>query len=77
MLYLLLQPAEVYGEVMTATARDLLEANGIRTEYGTLTEHIINRKGTDICPMEKAVANICDPAEAEAAIRTAYGPYDR
>lgn len=75
MLYLLLCPAEVYGAVMTKTARDLLAAHGIHAEWGTLTEHIINRKGTDLCPMEKAVAEIDDPLAAEAAIRKAYGPY--
>jgi len=34
-----------------------------------LVPMIINRLGTDACPMEKAVAELTDPAEAPAAIR--------
>lgn len=37
--------------------------------YGTLAVRIVNRSGTDICPMEKAVAQISDPAEAFSALR--------
>ena len=32
-------------------------------------EKIINRAGTDICPMEKTVLGIGDPEEAVSAIR--------
>lgn len=37
-----------------------MEEHNILYSYGTLTEKIINRSGTDICPMEKTVANIND-----------------
>ena len=73
MLYVRLGVKEVYGEVMTDTAHGILAAHGIRAEWGTLTERIINRAGTDICPMEKAVEGISDPAAAEAALRRACG----
>lgn len=59
---------EVYAEVLSESGKDFLERNGVKTEYKTLTERIINRAGTDVCPMEKAVTNLSDVHEAYAAI---------
>lgn len=59
---------EVYAEVLSESGKDFLERNGVKTEYKILTERIINRAGTDVCPMEKAVANLSDVHEAYAAI---------
>lgn len=42
----------------------VLERYEIPFEYGVLTEKIINRSGTDICPMEKAVVSTENPDEA-------------
>lgn len=50
----------VYGKIMSKAAKLFLEEHNILYSYGTLTEKIINRSGTDICPMEKTVANIND-----------------
>ena len=44
---------------MSAAGRQFLEAHGIPCTYDVLTERIINRSGTDICPM-KAVAETDD-----------------
>ena len=55
---------EVYGEVMSEGALKLLKENNIQAEYKTLTPNIINRKGDDICPMEKAVKDCNDFEEA-------------
>ncbi|MCM1368677.1 MAG: DUF1893 domain-containing protein [Roseburia sp.] len=52
----------VFAKVLSAHGKKILEAYGIGCEYETLTERIINRAGTDICPMEKTVLN-CDDAE--------------
>ena len=52
--------AEVYGEVMSVSARDYLSNHNIHCSFGTLTERIINRKGDGICPMEQAVAETND-----------------
>ncbi len=54
----------VYAEVLSAGGKAVLAQHGIPVTYNTLTAHIINRAGTDICPMEKAVAEIDDPQAA-------------
>ena len=53
-----------YGEVMSEGALKLLKENNIQADYKTLTPNIINRKGDDICPMEKAVKDCNDFEEA-------------
>ena len=58
----------VHGKTMSVSARDFLEQHGIPCSYDTLTEKIINRQGTDICPMEKTVAEIGDVDEAYEAL---------
>lgn len=49
---------EVYAEVMSRAGMSFLAAHGVKHSYGMLTEKIINRDQTDICPMEKAVKEI-------------------
>lgn len=61
--------AEVYGETMSEAGARFLKSRGIPFSYGTLTEKIMNRKGDDICPMEKTVKNIYDPEEAYLALK--------
>lgn len=68
-LYVLLGVAVVYSPVMSEAAARVLRENGIEPRYDTLAEHIINRAGTGLCPMETAVAELSDPAEALRAIR--------
>ena len=53
----------VYGKTMSDSGKAFLEANNILCSYDILTNRIINRQGTDICPMEKAVADINDTQE--------------
>ncbi len=60
---------EVYAETLSKGAQDVFEKYAIPCAYGTLTENIINRSGTDICPMEKAVLGIDDPEEALRAVK--------
>ena len=60
---------EVYAEVMSSAARDYLRQHNITCEWNTLTQRIINRAGTDICPMEKTVADISDAQEGYKALR--------
>lgn len=56
--------AAVHARVLSAGGKAVLESYGIPVTYDTLTDHIINRRGDDVCPMEKAVANVHDPAAA-------------
>lgn len=44
---------EVYAEVISQPALDMLVAAGIKTTYGLLVAHIINRAATGMCPLEK------------------------
>ena len=43
---------EVYADVISRPALDLLKDNGIQVAYATLVPHIINRAGTGMCPLE-------------------------
>ena len=69
MLFVLAGIRAVHGNVMSESGRAFLEENGIPCTYDTLTAHIINREGTDICPMEKTVAGLHDPQAAYEALR--------
>ena len=51
----------VHADVMSEPALALLNAHGIIAEYGQLVDHIINRTGTDWCPMERLSRGIDDP----------------
>ncbi len=68
-LYVLLGVSAVYAGVISRSALAVFEAKGIRTEYDTLVENIINRRGDGICPFEEAVLMIQKPEEAYSAIR--------
>ena len=59
---------EVYGEVMSESAKRVFEKFGVLYSYGALVPNIINREGTGICPMEKATEDTDDPECAYARI---------
>ena len=69
MMYVLLGVSEVFAPVMTKTAKDIMESAGIKCTSDTLADVIMRRDGKDLCPMEKAVKNIDDPAEAVTTIQ--------
>lgn len=52
----------VHADVMSEPALVLLQQHGLKAEYGTLVDHIINRTGTGWCPMEKVSRDENDPA---------------
>ncbi len=54
----------VFAKTLSEYGKEILERYHIGYEYETLTEKIINRAGTDICPMEKAVLYTDDIEEA-------------
>lgn len=49
---------EVYAGVISRLALDLLRKAGITVTYGQCVEHIINRAGTDWCPVEKLCSTV-------------------
>lgn len=53
---------QVYTDVMSEPALALLQSHGIDAGYGQLVDHIINRAGTDWCPMERLSHDEDDPA---------------
>ena len=54
----------VYANVMSDCAKKILEENNVEVEYNRIVPYIMNRDGTDKCPMEKLIENIDDPTEA-------------
>ncbi|MBE5780365.1 MAG: DUF1893 domain-containing protein [Clostridiales bacterium] len=68
LLFVLAKVKEVYADVMSEGAVEMLKKYGIPHSYGALTHHIINRTGTDYCPMEKTVWEIDDPQAAYDAV---------
>ena len=69
MLYVLLGVKEAYAEVLSRAGAEVFAKYKIACEYGEITEQIINRNGDGICPMEKAVQEIDDPALGSKAIK--------
>jgi hypothetical protein len=65
---------EVFAYVISEPALDILQQAGIPTAYATLQPHIINRTGTDICPVEKLTASTNDPEEAYERIKNFLNP---
>jgi len=69
MLFIYSGISNVYGEVMSISAMNLLDNYHIPYQYKIKTDVIINRKGDDICPMEKAVSNIFDIQQGYLVLR--------
>lgn len=63
--------AQVYAEVLSEGATEVFRRYGIPYSYGTLTERIINRAGTDICPMERAVQGVERAEDAVPVLQSA------
>lgn len=60
---------EVYADVISKSAFALLEQEGIRTTYGKLVPHIINRAGTGMCPVESRCLPCNTPEECLVEIQ--------
>ena len=58
-----------YGMTISRGAVELLESHGIAVEYEKCVEHIINRRGDGLCPMEDAVKDVATEQEAYEAIK--------
>lgn len=68
-LYVLLGVKELYANVISRKAANIMEKYGIYTEYNTLAEAIKNRQRTGFCPMETAVSEAVSPENALILIR--------
>lgn len=54
----------VFAGTISESGKAVLEEYGIAVSYTVFAKKIINRAGTDICPMEKATANAHTAEEA-------------
>ena len=63
------QAKHVHGEVMSEDAVVFLEANGVSASHTLLVPRILNMKRDGLCPLERSVEGIRDPAAAVAALR--------
>ena len=60
---------KVFAKTLSQKGKKILETYGVYCEYETLADNIINRAGTDICPMEKAVTDTDAPEEAYSVLK--------
>ena len=68
-LYCLLGVTAVYTPVISESALEVLQKNGITVEYDQCVPAIFNHRKDGFCPMETATKNIEDPQIALEAIR--------
>ncbi len=61
---------EVYAYVISRVALNLLDNSDIKVCYARLVENIINRKGDDICPVEKRCKDAITPQECFPLIQS-------
>ena len=59
---------ELYTEIISVAALEVLSKGGVNVEYDVLVKAIENRTKTDICPMEKATLGCQNSAEALKAV---------
>ena len=69
MLFVKAGVSAVYAATISAAAKEFLDKSGVPYEYGALTERIINRQGTGLCPMEQAVLDCGDAEEGYLKIK--------
>lgn len=69
MLFVRCKVRSVHGEVMSKAGDAFLTEYGVPHTFGTLADHIVNRAGTGMCPMEETVLYESDPARAEKLLR--------
>lgn len=63
-LFILAGVRAVYADTLSEGGRELLSCHGIPVQWKALTPAIRNRDDTDLCPMEQAVAEAADAADA-------------
>jgi hypothetical protein len=61
--------SDVYAEVLSEKAKTVFEENRIRHEWKELVANILNFNKSQVCPFEKAAAEISDPKDAYKAFK--------
>ena len=65
---------EVHTNYVTRHAREILEHAGVRLYSHGEADMILNRDGTDQCPMDASLNEILDPGEGMAILRARFYP---
>lgn len=60
--------SQVYAEIISSPALEMLERYGIRTDYGICVDRIINRRGDSLCPIETATEGLATAEDCIQAI---------
>lgn len=60
---------DVYADVVSQSALDLLESNRVRITYGNIVPYIINWTGTDLCLLETRCLSCMTSQECFVQIR--------
>jgi len=68
LLMLYSKPSEVYAGVITFTAKEMLEAEGIKVYAAEIVVAVKQVDGRIYCPFESMVQGISDPVDAYNAI---------
>ncbi|MDE6775162.1 MAG: DUF1893 domain-containing protein, partial [Ruminococcus sp.] len=68
-IYVLLGVREIYTNVISKSALEILENYHVPVTYDVFTEAIRNRDNTGFCPIEAAVSEITDSKKALSVIR--------
>ena len=61
--------SRVYAQVISSGALEVLRRAGMEVSFGEEVANIINRAGTDVCPVEKLTAGTDSPDEAYLMIK--------
>ncbi len=64
MLFVRGKIGEVYAELISEPALEVFERHGVPCSYKKCVPNIINREGTGMCPMERAVLDVDDVEKA-------------
>lgn len=60
--------ADIFAETASESALTLLTDAGVSAQAQHVVPHILNRDGSDVCPMEKLSASVPDPQTFYAAV---------
>lgn len=60
---------EVCAEVISQPGLDMLRGANVEVSYGKLVDHIANRAGTGLCPLEQRCLECKTPVECLAQIK--------
>jgi hypothetical protein len=61
---------KVYAQILSRKAKVVFEENRVDVEWKQLVDNVLDLGKTDVCPFEKAAADISDPKVSYIAFKT-------